>query len=203
MKKSVFPIGIPACCIHGCGMTCSHLWRAWQKKSHVTKNLRHTKKMYQHTTGIPPCCIHTRAWLIHTHVTWPKGGGKCIITSGIPSCFIPVVCRLAFICVTWLIHVNGKISYVTHCDMNHSYAWQDSFICVTGLIHLCDMTPSFVWHDSFICVTNLIHVCDTTHSYVWHDSFTRRPTHKNWREWGVTRIQATKAFYKNPSHRMK
>jgi len=76
------------------------------------------------------------------------------------------------------------------CDMIHSYVcpayvyvWHDSFICVTGLIHMCDMTHSCVWHDSFICVTWLIHMrvmcmCDMIHSYVcpvyvyvWHDSF--------------------------------
>jgi len=59
----------------------------------------------------------------------------------------------------WLIHV---------CDMTHSNAWQDSFICVTWLIYMCDMTRSYVWHDSFICVTWLVHMCDMTRSYVWH-----------------------------------
>ena len=71
------------------------------------------------------------------------------------------------------------------CDMTHSYAWHDSFICVTWLIHTCDMTHSYVWHDSFICdmthsymsqeaftcVTWLVYMCDMTHSYAWHDSF--------------------------------
>ena len=47
--------------------------------------------------------------------------------------------------------------------MTHSYVWNDSFICVSWLIHMCDMTHSYVWHDSFICVSWLIHV--------WHDSF--------------------------------
>ena len=50
------------------------------------------------------------------------------------------------------------------CDMTHSYAWHDSFICVTWLIHMCDMTHSYVWHDSFI----MWHI---THSHVSHDSF--------------------------------
>jgi len=76
-----------------------------------------------------------------------------------------------------------------------SWYGNDSFICVTWLIHMCDMTHSYVWHDSsngcswlyengsFTCVTWLIHMCDMTHpmdvvrcmgmthSYVWHDSF--------------------------------
>ena len=65
------------------------------------------------------------------------------------------------------------------CDLNDSYVWHDSFICVTWLLHACDTTHSYVWHGSFICVTWridicvtwLIHLCDMTHSYVWHDSF--------------------------------
>ena len=56
-----------------------------------------------------------------------------------------------------------------------SWYGNDSFICVTWLIHMCDMTHSYVWHDSsngcsslygndsFICVTWLIHMCDMTH----------------------------------------
>jgi len=46
--------------------------------------------------------------------------------------------------------------------------------------------PIYAWHDSFICVTWLIHTCDTTHShvneftgcpiYAGHDSFIRRRT---------------------------
>ena len=39
------------------------------------------------------------------------------------------------------------------CDMSHSYAWQDLFICVTQLNHV------FVCHDSSIGVTWLIHMC--------------------------------------------
>jgi len=62
------------------------------------------------------------------------------------------------------------------CDMTHSYAWQDSFICVTSRIHMldsihmCNETHSCVCHDSFISVTWLIHTCDRTHSYVCHNS---------------------------------
>ena len=59
------------------------------------------------------------------------------------------------------------------CNMTHSYAWHDSFICVTWLIHMCDVTYSYVWQNSFMCVTWLIHMCDMTHSCVWHGSFIR------------------------------
>jgi len=70
----------------------------------------------------------------------------------------------------------------------HSYAWHDSFICVTWLIHMCGICATWdmcgfrsihaqigrsencihIWHDSFIC--------DRTHSHVillinmWHES---------------------------------
>jgi len=86
------------------------------------------------------------------------------------------------------------------CDLTHSYVWHDtlicvtcrsashlhhtcclccvftwrshdSFVCVTGLIHMCDMTRSYVRHDSFIFVTRLIHMCDMTRLYLWHDPF--------------------------------
>jgi len=81
-----------------------------------------------------------------------------------------------FICVRRLVRLR---------DMTHSWAWNDSNICmswlmpqsvhglralrrsiitcVTWLIH------STVWHDSFICVTWLMHKSDLTHSCVWHD----------------------------------
>ena len=65
-----------------------------------------------------------------------------------------------------------RVTWLIHtCDMTHSYVWHDSFIRVTWLIHTCDMTHSYMWHDSFIRVTWLIHTCDMTHLYVWHDSF--------------------------------
>jgi len=75
--------------------------------------------------------------------------------------------------VTCLIHVcDIPYSYLWRdCVMTCSYAWHDSFICVTRLVHTCDMTDLYVWHDWFVCVTCLIHMCDMTHSYVWHDSF--------------------------------
>ena len=38
------------------------------------------------------------------------------------------------------------------CDKTHSYVWQDSFICVTRLIHMRDKTHPYV--------------CDTTYSHV-------------------------------------
>jgi len=69
----------------------------------------------------------------------------------------PSVCTYILICVTCLM----------------SYVRQDSFICVTWLIHMCDMTRqlppsayiySYAWHVLF-------HMCDMTRSYVRHNSF--------------------------------
>ena len=73
----------------------------------------------------------------------------------------------------------GQSRGITHmCHMSHSYAWHDSFVCATWLIHMCgmtyspcDMTLFYVRHDAFICVTWLIHMCAITHSCVWHFSF--------------------------------
>jgi len=72
---------------------------------------------------------------------------------------------------------------------------QDSFICVTWLVHMGDMTHPYVRHDSFVWVTWLVHTsdkasheryylficvtsarlkrCDMTHSYICHDSSIR------------------------------
>jgi len=96
--------------------------------------------------------------------------------------------RDGYLFVTWLIRMYAE---------SHIYAWCDSFICVTWLIHIHDMTRlcatwlthvcdvtrdshltviylwhvSFVCHGSCICVMGLIHMCDGTDSYVWWDSF--------------------------------
>ena len=51
------------------------------------------------------------------------------------------------------------------CGTTHSYLWHDSFIFVTGFIHICGMTHSYVWHISFICVTWLIHVSHEEGTY--------------------------------------
>jgi len=46
------------------------------------------------------------------------------------------------------------------CDMTHFYAWHDSCVCQTCLIHMCTMTHSYIFYDSFKCVPWLIHMCD-------------------------------------------
>jgi len=82
-------------------------------------------------------------------------------------------------------------------DYLNTYAWHDSVICLTWLIHMCDMIRSHVRYDSFMCAVNhsythtavfeflhecvwndLVlrvvwpgHTCDMTHSYVWYDWF--------------------------------
>ena len=98
----------------------------------------------------------------------------------------------SFICMTWLMRsrlvVSGSSStrLIHMCDITRSCVWhdsfigdgraagalpQDSFICVTWLVHTCDTTHSYVSHGSFICVTWLIHTCDTTRSNMYCDSF--------------------------------
>jgi len=121
------------------------------------------------------------------------------------------MCDMIVSCVTRLIHMRyATWSYApvfthihTHIDKEKTHILHicddDSFTCVTWLIHMCDMAISYVRHDSFMCVkwhirmclcshtttralikkrhtffmhvTWLIHVCDTTISCVWHDSF--------------------------------
>jgi len=83
-----------------------------------------------------------------------------------------------YICIyIWYTCVHVCIYKYVHLDdftclVNlRSIVCNDSFICVTWLIHMCDMTHSYVCHDSFMCVQWLIHMCAMTHSYVCHDSF--------------------------------
>ena len=85
------------------------------------------------------------------------------------------------------------------CDMKLSHAWHvwhDSFVYLTGCIHMWDMTHyswnfqmhtpvawpiqmrdrthSYVWRDTFRCVTRVtkvVGVSDMTRSYMGHDSF--------------------------------
>jgi len=47
------------------------------------------------------------------------------------------------------------------CVISRLYA----FIHLIWLMHMCDMTQSCVWHDSFICVTGLIHMGDMNYMY--------------------------------------
>jgi len=85
---------------------------------------------------------------------------------------------------TWLVYVS---------DMEHSFAWHESFACdlkhshvtyiyVIRLIQacqdsfICDMTHPHgtwlirTWHDSFMCDSMHSYVtCDMIH-YMWHDS---------------------------------
>ena len=56
--------------------------------------------------------------------------------------------------------------------------WQDSFLCVPGLVYvpwlisICAMTHSCMWHgDSFIYVPWLILICGVPDEFMWHDSF--------------------------------
>jgi len=49
------------------------------------------------------------------------------------------------ICETRLIHTR---------HMPYSYAGLDSLMCVCGIVH------AYMWQDSFICMTWLIHMCD-------------------------------------------
>ena len=50
------------------------------------------------------------------------------------------------------------------CDLKHSRARHDSFICVTWLIHMCQMICLHVSLESHL------YACDAKHSRLWHGS---------------------------------
>jgi len=65
-------------------------------------------------------------------------------------------------CMTWISHI---------CDMNESYVWYDSFICVCRERRMHPWEAQIpVIHDSFICETWLVHMWDMTHLHEWHES---------------------------------
>ena len=101
------------------------------------------------------------------------------------------VCYDAFICVACLIHTPHMRIYT--CGMTPSYAWHDSFGCVTWLIWTCDMTHLDVRHDWFERVTWLIRTCDMTHSRLYvmrmivsHDSWLIQG---EWYDWGLIQLE--------------
>jgi len=55
--------------------------------------------------------------------------------------------------------VCANVTYV-HAYVLNEYMLNDSFTLATCDIYLCDMTHPNVWRDSFIRVTGLVHVCE-------------------------------------------
>jgi len=80
-------------------------------------------------------------------------------------CMSLVYTSLIYTCDTCKSHAYMSLIYT--CFMTHSYAWHDSYIPVTWLIHMRDMTHIYLWHDLFICVTWLIHTRAMTTSTHW------------------------------------
>ena len=80
----------------------------------------------------------------------------------------------SFIFVTWLLHTcNMTPSYVWHGSLYVWHDWFISAAeCRRDVSHGCCMPFAYVWHvffisnDSFICVTWLLHMCNMTPSYV-------------------------------------
>jgi len=64
-----------------------------------------------------------------------------------------------FVCVcVWFIWDMTQL-WVRHDSFTSGAdVWHDSFIFVTGLVHMCDMTHSYVRHDLITCATWLIHI---------------------------------------------
>jgi len=60
------------------------------------------------------------------------------------------------------------------CEMNHSYVWRDSFLCVTWCV-ICEVLAR---HVEFIHGTCLFRTCGITHSYMWYDICVTWPGHR-------------------------
>ena len=63
--------------------------------------------------------------------------------------------------------------WVVHTQLNHWTKWHwTKWAANTQCIYIRDVTLSYMRQDSFICVTRLLHTCDITHSCVRHESCT-------------------------------
>ena len=94
----------------------------------------------------------------HTNVTYCDAFFEQLLLAGerIFSTFVPdplrvtwYVCKVSFVCVTWLMPTRAII---------HPFVWHDSITYVTCLICL--------WYDSFMYVAWLICICDTIPSHI-------------------------------------
>jgi len=103
---------------------------------------------------------HVYNWLVSrtSHVAHMNDSCRAYERVMSPICTSHVA---SFICATWLVH-KWDMTHTYARGMTHSYAWHDSFVCVTWLICMRDMTHSYAWHDSFVCVTWLIRMRDLT-----------------------------------------
>jgi len=119
----------------------------------------------------------------HWHELWqtPKSALN-VMASGCISCWtMSSKISNAFTHRSPCLHEAISAEYVTTLG---TWAWHDSFTCVTWLIRMCDRTHLYAWYNAFWCVTWLIRMCicaqeadctenvTTLGTCVWHDSFT-------------------------------
>jgi len=119
----------------------SHIWMSHVPHMNESSHLMRVCEWVTHMNKSHIWMSHTYEWVTHMKESHTKSNSQ---------------------------KLDSSLPLVRACDM--TYVWQDSFICVTWLVHMCDMTHAYVWHDSFMCLTWLVPKCDMTNSYVWHDS---------------------------------
>jgi len=101
--------------IHRCDMTHSDVW--------------HDSFIY--APWLIHLCVATHSYVCHAGVTWAHS--YVCNNAGVTCAHLTATMRLTATSRSWFKH------------MTHLYVWQDSFICVTGLIYMCDMTQLHVW----------------------------------------------------------
>jgi len=153
---------------HTCTHTQIHTWTHTHTRWLIHTHIKYTGRCgYVSDTWKRKLCV---TWLIHmcdmthSYVTWVMNYTWCVYhitdTWKCKLSFIRVTCDVthSVIRVTWLFHTcdmtPSHVTWVTNYIWNtHSFVWS-----VTRFAN------SFAWHDSFICVTWLIPM--------WHESRT-------------------------------
>jgi len=111
------------------------------------------------------------------------------------------VCVCVYVCVCWCVCVC--VCIVCTCTCVCAYVLVYVCVCIwdsSGVKPwlMTFITHPYAWHDSFISVTWLIHILDLTHAHVWNDSFTLCVCVCvcRWFEWSST----LRSFLFNRSH---
>ena len=101
--------------------------------------------------------------------------GVAMLCSALPCVLNETVCN------EWSI----VVSRLHFCDVTHSHAWHDAFICAICLIHVCDMTHLTKKSESWLMWMSLTHWV-VSHPWMRHAAHMNESCHTH--VWGMSHI---------------